>query len=312
MLDALGLTPAFVPRAYEGPEITGRIHQQASTATGLHVGTPVVAGGGDQAAGAVGNGIVRAGVASATVGTSGVVFAATDQPLVDAAGRIHTFCHSVPNKWHVMGVTQGAGLSLRWFRDQLGADEQRQARQRGTDAYDVLCEEAATTAPGAEGLLFIPYLMGERTPHLDARARGGWIGLTAAHTRAHLIRAVLEGVAYSLKDTFEIFSGLGLHSTEVRLSGGGARGMVWPQIQASIYGVNCVRVANLEGAAYGAALLAMTGTGRFKSVEQACDECVRIEDRIPPERGDTEVYGRGYELYRELYPRLKDVFARMG
>jgi len=311
MLDALGLPAAFVPRAYEGPEITGSVSGLGAEATGLPMGIPVVAGGGDQAAGAVGNGIVRAGIASATIGTSGVVFAATDQPLVDRQGRIHTFCHSVPGMWHVMGVTQGAGLSLRWVRDQLGTVENEAAGKRHADPYELLCELAATIAAGSDGLLFLPYLMGERTPHLDALARGGWIGLTASHTRAHLVRSVLEGVAYSLRDSFEIFRELGLRSSEVRLSGGGARGRTWPRIQTDVYGVQCARMTSLEGAAYGAALLAMVGSGRFPSVVAACDHCLREADRMMPDAAAAAVYNRDYAVYRELYPRLQTLFPQM-
>jgi xylulokinase len=312
MLAALDLPESFVPPAFEGPEVTGRVHADGARATGLVEGTPVVAGGGDQAAGAVGNGIVRAGIASATLGTSGVVFAATDEPLVDLGGRIHTFCHSVPGKWHVMGVTQGAGLSLRWFRDELGGPELADESETGVDAYDLLTREASHAPAGSLGLTWLPYLMGERTPHLDPLAKGGWIGITASHRRAHLIRSILEGVAYSLKDSLEIFASLGLHPSEIRLSGGGARGNVWPVIQAGVYGTRCVRIANLEGAAYGAALLAMVGTRHFQTVEDACDACIRIADEFASDPESQPAYSRGYAVYRELYPRLKELFGKMN
>lgn len=309
MLDSLELPPTFVPRACEGPEVTGHVTAAAAQATGLRAGTPVVAGGGDQAAGAVGNGIVAPGLASATVGTSGVLFAATAKPLVDARGRIHTFCHSVPGVWHVMGVTQGAGLSLRWVRDQLGAADGAE----GDAAYESLCREAAEgSSPGAGGVLFLPYLMGERTPHLDALARGGWIGVTAASTRADLVRSVLEGVAFSLRDSLVIFAGLGLRPSEIRLSGGGARGEVWPRIQADVYGAPCARLANTEGAAYGAAVLAMVGTGLFPSVAAACERCLRVETRFAPNAALSEIYDRAYEVYAALYPRLKDLFPPLS
>lgn len=317
MLAALELGAAFVPRAYEGPEITGHVTAAAAQVTGLAAGTPIVAGGGDQAAGAVGNGIVGAHLASATIGTSGVVFAATEQPLVDREGRVHTFCHAVPGGWHVMGVTQGAGLSLRWFRDQFGvapasAAAASQDRRASQDPYDRLCEEAATSPAGARGLLFLPYLMGERTPHLDAQARGAWIGLTAAHTRADLVRAVLEGVAFSLRDSLAIFAALGQHPRQMRLSGGGARGHVWPQIQADVYGVECVRLASTEGAAYGAALLAMVGHGPFVTVAQACAHCIQVETQISPDPRHRLVYDQCYEMYRQLYPRLRDFFPSLA
>lgn len=312
MLAALGLTEDFLPKVYEGPEITGRVHAAAAARTGLTEGIPVVAGGGDQAAGAVGNGIVRSGIASATVGTSGVMFAATNDPLVDTEGRIHTFCHSVPGQWHVMGVTQGAGLSLRWVRDQISYPELEEEKRSGTDVYELLCRLAAHAPAGSQGLFFLPYLMGERTPHVDALARGGWIGLTASHTRAHLVRSVLEGVAYSLRDSLEIFAGLGLKPTEIRLSGGGSNGALWPRIQTDIYGVECLRLVSREGAAYGAALLAMTGTGRYPTVEAACDACLQVADRLQPKAAAVDTYRHGYGVYRALYPHLKDLFPQMA
>src|ERR687897_827115 len=222
MLETFELSAAILPRAYESPEVTGSVSAGGAEATGLRAGTPVVAGGGDQAAGAVGMGIVRAGAVSATIGTSGVVFAATDRPALDAQGRVHTFCHAVPGRWHIMGVTQGAGLSLRWFRDQFatGADD-------GRDPYERLTDEAARVPPGSDGVLWAPYLMGERTPHLDPHARAALIGLAASHTRAHVIRAILEGVTFSLKDTFSIFAGMQVPVTGVRLGGGGARSALW-------------------------------------------------------------------------------------
>jgi xylulokinase len=225
MLEISGIVLALLPRVFESPEITGTISEEAARATGLRAGTPVVAGAGDQAAGAVGMGIVRPGAVSATIGTSGVVFAATSVPVLEPLGRIHTFCHAIPGRWHVMGVTQGAGLSLRWFRDQFGA-----GHDDGRDAYERLTEEAARTPAGADGLLWAPYLMGERTPHLDPDARGALVGITAQHTRGHVIRAILEGVAFSLRDTLTIFAELGVPAESIRLGGGGARSHLWRQI----------------------------------------------------------------------------------
>jgi xylulokinase len=201
VLQAAEIDPLLLPAVYESPDVCGKVSATGAAATGLDAGTPVVAGAGDQAAGATGMGIVTPGAVSATIGTSGVIFAATDRPALDPRGRLHTFCHAVPGRWHVMGVTQAAGLSLRWFRDNFGSS----ATQSTGDSYEKLTAEAATVAPGADGLLWAPYLMGERTPHLDADARGALVGLTASHTRAHIVRAILEGVAYSLKDTFTIF-----------------------------------------------------------------------------------------------------------
>ncbi len=312
MCKALEIPMAWLPRAGEGPEVVARVSAEGARATGLLQGTPVVAGGGDQAAGAVGNGIVRPGIASATVGTSGVVFAATGSPQADPQGRIHTFCHAVPGQWHMMGVTLAAGLSFRWVRDELGVAERMEEKSSGQDAYDLLTRLAAQAPAGSQGLIFLPYLMGERTPHLDAQARGGWIGLTASHKRAHLVRSVLEGVAYSLRDSLTIFRDLGITPTEIRLSGGGAKGEVWPRIQASIYQAPCVRVANVEGAAYGAALLAQVGSGLFPSVEEACAACVQVQDRVPAETGTAELYNQGYAVYRELYPALRRIYPQLS
>src|SRR6202045_628860 len=272
MLQASDLQTEILPQVLESPEITGRVSKDGAAASGLQQGTPVVAGGGDQAAGAVGMGIVEPGNVSATIGTSGVVFAATSSPVVEPKGRIHTFCHAIPGRWHVMGVTQGAGLSLRWFRDQFG----------GGASYDALMKEAAAAPAGADGLLWAPYLMGERTPHLDPNARGALVGLTAQHTRAHVIRAILEGVAFSLRDTFTIFRELGVPVKSIRLGGGGARSSLWQQIQADIYGMPVDLIAAEEGAAYGAALLAGVGAGVWGGVDAACKASVHMAKRVEP------------------------------
>ncbi len=295
MLSALGIDSSILPRVYESPEITGQITQETALATGLKAGTPVVGGGGDQAASAVGNGIVSPGLTSATLGTSGVVFAYTDAPKLDPRGRIHTFCHAVPGKWHVMGVTQGAGLSLQWFRNRLAP---------GTD-YDHLTAEAAQASPGCEGLYWLPYLMGERTPHLDANARGGWIGLTAKHTRADLVRAILEGVSYSLKDCLEIIEELKVSIKAVRASGGGARSGFWRQLLADVFAKPVTTLETQEGSAYGVALLAMVGTGRFKTVPEACAATVREVTRTEPNREATAAYAQRYPIFRSLYPALR-------
>jgi xylulokinase len=245
-------------------------------------------------------GIVEPGNVSATIGTSGVVFAATSSPVVEPKGRIHTFCHAIPDRWHVMGVTQGAGLSLRWFRDQFG----------GGASYDGLMKEAAAAPAGADGLLWAPYLMGERTPHLDPNARGALVGLTAQHTRAHVIRAILEGVAFSLRDTFTIFRELGVPVKSIRLGGGGARSPLWQQIQADIYGMTVDLVAAEEGAAYGAALLAGVGAGVWRSVEAGCGTAVHVAKRVEPIARNVELLNRRYEEYRKLYPALRGIGHR--
>ncbi|HEX8351491.1 MAG TPA: xylulokinase, partial [Pyrinomonadaceae bacterium] len=260
MLGLAGVDRGLLPRAYESAEVAGRVSAAGAEATGLRAGTPVVAGTGDQAAGAVGMGLVRPGAVSATIGTSGVVFAATGRPALDPGGRVHTFCHAVPEGWHVMGVTQGAGLSLRWFREQFGAGP-----DDGRDPYERLAEEASAAPPGSDGLLWTPYLMGERTPHLDPHARAALVGLTSSHTRAHVVRAILEGVAFSLRDTLTVFAQMNVPVETIRLGGGGARSALWRQIQADVYGREVELVEADEGAAYGAALLAGVGGGAWGS-----------------------------------------------
>src|SRR5712692_7196561 len=302
MLAAAEIDERLLPTVFESPELTGRVSASGAVATGLREGTPVVAGGGDQAAGAVGMGIVHVGAVSATIGTSGVVFAATDRPAIDPAGRVHTFCHAVPGRWHVMGVTQGAGLSLRWFRDQFGAGV-----DDGRDPYERLTEEAARVSPGADGLLWTPYLMGERTPHLDPYARAALVGLTASHTRAHVIRAVLEGVSFSLRDTFEIFNAMKVPVETIRLGGGGARSALWRQIQAAVY-EHAVEIVEVEeGAAYGAALLAGVGSRAWASVVDACAAVVRVATQVEPEAAALKVMHRQYAAFRSLYPALRPV-----
>src|SRR5438477_5120657 len=299
MLAATEIDRRLLPRVYESPDVTGVVSPAGAEATGLRAGTPIVAGGGDQAAGAVGMGIVRSGTVSATIGTSGVVFAASDKPALDPKGRVHTFCHAVPGRWHVMGVTQGAGLSLRWFRDQFGA-----GIEDGRDSYDELIEEAARAPVGSDGLLWAPYLMGERTPHLDPHARAALVGLTASHARAHVVRAILEGVAFSLRDTFEIFEEMNVPVEEVRLGGGGARSKLWRQIQADIYGRVVKTVEAEEGAAYGAALLAGVAAGAWPSVDAACDAVVRIASTIEPDTESVNLLDRQYQKFMKIYPAL--------
>src|SRR5690242_20822375 len=265
MMDGLGLDRGILPRCYESSEVTGTITAEVAAETGLAAGTPVVGGGGDQASSAVGNGIVEEGIVSCTLGTSGVVFAHMEKVAYDPAGRVHTFCHAVRDKWHVMGVTQGAGLSLQWFRNQLAP---------GQD-YDALTAEASQAPAGAQGLFWLPYLMGERTPHLDATARGGWIGLTARHTRADLIRSVIEGVSYSQKDCLDIIEQLGVTVNSVRVSGGGGKSPFWRQVLADIFEKPVVTLGTQDGSAYGAALLALVGTGAYATVPEVCRSVIR-------------------------------------
>ena len=302
MLDAVGLSPDCLPALYESQQIVGQVTEAAAASTGLKAGTPVVAGAGDQAAGATGMGIVRPGDVSATIGTSGVVFAASDAPVTDPLGRLHTFCHAIPGRWHVMGVTQAAGLSLRWFRDNFGVS----AGKVG-EPYDQLSAEAAKVPPGAGGVLWAPYLMGERTPHLDPDARAALIGLAADHTRANVVRAILEGVAFSLKDTLTIFNELGIPVRAIRVGGGGARSPLWRQIQADVYGQPVETVQAEEGAAYGAALLAGVGAGVWPSVDAACDAVVHVAKRTPPDPSAVIVMRESYAKYRRIYPALRSI-----
>jgi xylulokinase len=303
MMEASRVRPDQLPEVLESTATTGQISAEGARATGLGAGTPVMAGAGDQAAGAVGMGIVRPGAVSATIGTSGVVFAATSAPTLDPLGRIHTFCHAVPGRWHVMGVTQSAGFSLRWFRDELcaGPEDHRAS-------YDQLTAEAAKTNAGADGLLWLPYLMGERTPHLDPDARGALVGLTAQHKRGHVVRAILEGVAFSLRDSLTIFRELNLPIASIRLGGGGARGVLWRQIQADVYATPVEILEVEEGAAYGAALLAGVGVGAWPSVEAACETAVRVAQRVEPDPRCVAILDRRYEEYRRLYPALRESF----
>jgi xylulokinase len=303
VIEAMEFDERLLPPLYESPDVCGAISAEGAAATGLKSGTPVVAGAGDQAAGATGMGIVLPGAVSATIGTSGVVFAATDRPALDPKGRLHTFCHAIPGRWHVMGVTQAAGLSLRWFRDQFGT-----GTDDGRNPYERLIEEAAKTKPGSDGLIWIPYLMGERTPHLDPNARAAFIGLTASHMRGHLVRAILEGVAFSLRDTFTIFEEMKVPVSRVRLGGGGARSPLWRQIQADVYRHDVEVVQAEEGAAYGAAILAGVGVGMWPSVDAACAAVVRVEETIAVRPKVAEIMNDAYSAFRRAYPATKSVF----
>jgi xylulokinase len=292
-----GIPESWLPQLFESPEICAQISDEAAKLTGLKSGTPVAAGAGDQGAGAVGMGILQPGSVSATIGTSGVVFAATAVPTKDPLGRLHTFCHAVPGRWHVMGVTQGAGLSLRWFKETLAPDQ----------TYDDLTNAAAKVPAGSDGVLWTPYLFGERTPHLDPTATAAFVGITSTTTRAHLTRAVLEGVAYSLKDSFTLFSELGIPLKAVRLGGGGARGPLWREIQANIYGYACERLTAEEGGAFGAALLAGVGAKHWPDLEAACAAGITVAETIHPKRELVQRYAEGYAGFRKVYPALKGI-----
>jgi xylulokinase len=299
LLGEVGLNAKLLPEVFESPEICARLTPQAARLTGLAAGTPIVAGAGDQAAGAVGMGITRPGTVSATIGTSGVVFAATDRPALDPKGRLHTFCHAIPGRWHVMGVTQAAGLSLRWLRDLFSAEAGNELW-----SYERMTEEAATAPPGADGALWAPYLMGERAPHMDPNIRAGLVGLAASHTRAHVIRAVMEGVAFSLRDSLTIFSELNVPVEKIRLGGGGARSPVWRQIQANVYSRRVEIIAAEEGAAFGAAILAGVGAGIWAGVDDACDQAIHVTENIPCQPHIARLMNERYRDYQRLYPAL--------
>ena len=304
IMKAVQIDESVLPALYESPAVCGKVSAAGAEASGLAAGTPVVAGAGDQAAGAVGMGIVTPGTVSATIGTSGVVFAATDRPVTDAQGRLHTFCHAIPNRWHVMGVTQAAGLSLRWLRDTFFKD----CVKDSGEIYDRMTSKAETAPPGAEKLLWAPYLMGERAPYLDPNVRGALVGLTASHGRAHVIRAVLEGVAFSLRDTFTIFEEMRIPAKHIRLGGGGARSPLWRRIQSEVYGQEVEIVEAEEGAAYGAAILAGVGASLWPSVEAACASTVRVAERVCPNPDNVAILNEAYASYRRIYPAMKSIF----
>jgi xylulokinase len=292
---AAGIPESWLPKVYESPEVCARISESAAGLTGLAAGTPVVAGAGDQGAGAVGMGILQPGSVSATIGTSGVVFAATANPTKDPKGRLHTFCHAVPGLWHVMGVTQSAGQSFRWLKETFFAGQ----------SYDALTAGAEKIAAGSEGLLWAPYLLGERTPHLDPEVRAAFAGIGPTHSAAHFVRAVLEGVAYSLQDTFTLFAELGIPVNAIRLGGGGAKGPLWRRIQAGVYGQAVEVLTAEEGGAFGCAMMAGVGAGHWANLEEAAKACIEVAQRIAPDAAEQAAYAAGYTSWRRLYPALK-------
>jgi xylulokinase len=312
LLSLLDVDKSLLGKLYESQEVTGTLHAEAAKLLGLAEGTPVVGGAGDQAAGAVGNGIVTTGIVSATLGTSGVVFAHADRPTRDPQGRVHTMCHAVPGKWCIFGCMLSAGGSFQWLRNQLGQAEVAAAKKKGVDPYELLIAEAEQAPPGCEGLFFLPYLTGERCPHPDPSARGGWIGVTARTTRDMLIRSVVEGVTYGMRDALEIMRGMGVGITQVRASGGGARSAFWRQLQADVYKSPLVLTNATEGPAYGVALLAGVGTGVWSSVEEACKRAIKKTQKIAPKAKMSALYDRHYAVYDELYDDLKDRFKEMA
>ena len=311
-LSKTGIPLEILPPICESTDVCGAVSAEAAEATGLKAGTPVVGGGADNTCGAVGNGVVRQGRVLASIGTSGVVFAHSDRMQVDPGMRVHSFCHSVPGKSYLMGVTLSAGNALKWYRDVLGIPEQEEAKRTGADAYDLLTQAAATTRPGAEGLIFLPYLTGERTPHQDAAARGAWVGLSQHHGRPHLVRSVLEGITFALRDSLEIMQGLDVQLDEVRCTGGGARSAFWRQMQADVFGRPVVTVRSEEGPAFGAALMAAVGTGAYASLEEATDVAVQVAETTEPDAGNSDIYNDYYGQFRELYPKLRQPYAELA
>lgn len=295
ILNELVIDAGLLPPLFESTEIVGTVSRSGAEATGLKEGTPVGAGAGDNAAGAIGMGIATSGTVGVTIGTSGVVFVVTDKPTIDLEGRIHSLCHAIPGRWHMTGVTLAAGQSLKWFKDNLGAGQ----------SYDELTRDAAAVPSGSDGAIWLPYLMGERAPYLDPHARAAFVGLTASHSKAHITRAVLEGVAFSLRDSLEVFREIGALINTIRLGGGGARSPLWRQIQADVYGQTVETIEAYEGAAFGAAILAAVGAGVWNSVDEACSETVRVSERTEPDVNSSKVLDQNYEAYKLLYAALK-------
>jgi len=312
LLSLLEIDKSLLPRLHESYEVSATLNAQGARALGLKVSTPVVGGGGDQAAGAVGNGIVTSGIVSATLGTSGVVFAHADSPTRDPQGRVHTMCHAVPGKWCVFGCMLSAGGSFQWLRNQLGQSEIALAKKKKVDPYELLIAAAQRAPAGCEGLFFLPYLTGERCPHPDPTARGGWVGLTARTTRDMLVRSVLEGVTYGMRDALEIMKQMNVAISQVRASGGGARSPFWRQLQADVYQQPIVTSNATEGPAYGVALLAGVGTGAWKSVEEACRASIKQTQKVSPSKKAAALYERHYRVYDKLYFDLKDRFGEMA
>lgn len=306
VLEKLDIDKSMLAKVYESPEITGYVTEAAAALTGVPAGTPIVGGAGDNAAAAVGTGVVEEGKAFTTIGTSGVVFAHTNEMHLDKKGRVHTFCCAVPGQWHVMGVTLAAGQSLKWFRDNFCTAEMADAEKQGVDPYYIMDKEAMESPIGCNKLIYLPYLMGERTPHLDPDCRGAFVGLSAMHTRKDMIRAVMEGVVYSLRDCAEILKEMGVTSENMSACGGGGSSPLWRGMLADIMGTTVTTVSSKEGPALGAAILAGVGTGIYSSVQEACRKVVKIKTTQQADAANSAEYEKYYELYKKLYPALKE------
>lgn len=312
MLKLLDIDKSLLAPVYESPEITGYVTEETAKLTGVPAGTPVVGGAGDNAAAAVGTGVVEEGKAFATIGTSGVVFAHTNEMHVDPKGRVHTFCCAVPGQWHVMGVTLAAGQSLKWFRNNLCTAEIAEAEEKGVDPYYIMDKEAEQSPIGCNRLIFLPYLMGERTPHLDPDCRGAFIGLSAMHTRSDMIRAVMEGVVYSLRDCTGILKEMGVASDNIAACGGGGTSPLWRSMIADTFDMKVTTVTSKEGPALGVAILAGVGAGIYPSVQEACKKVVKIKTEQVPDAEAHTKYEAQYWLYTKLYPALKDAYKELA
>ncbi|HKB85846.1 MAG TPA: xylulokinase [Ignavibacteriaceae bacterium] len=308
ILSKLDIPRSWLPPVFESTAITGKLSKKAAHLTGLKAGTPVAAGAGDQAAGGIGTGTIKNGIASVVLGTSGVVFAHTDKLTIEPQGRLHSFCHASTGTWHVMGVTLSAAGSLRWFRDTFCESEIEEAHKLKSDIYNILTRKADEVPAGSEGLIFLPYLSGERTPYPDPNAKGTFTGISVRHNKDHFIRSVLEGVAYSLKDCLSLISNIGVDIKEIRISGGGAKSKLWKQILADVFNIELVTLNSTEGAPYGAALLAAVAAGYFSTVEEACGQCILKKEITAPLKKNLPVYEEYYKIYTDLYPSLKHSF----
>ena len=308
LLSKLELDASLFAKCYESEETTGKLTAEAAKLLGLTTDCIVVGGAGDCAANAVGTGVVTSGTLSTSIGTSGVMFVHSDEVQIDPAGRLHTFCHAVHGKWHMMGVSLCAGGSLQWFVEQVCKDL---AKGKGSP-YDILTQEASLVPSGAEGLLFLPYLAGERTPHADPNARGSFVGLTLKHGRGHLARAILEGATFAMRDSLAIIREMNVPVKQIRVSGGGSKSPLWRQMQADVFGQDVVTINAEQGPAYGVALLAAVGAGRFKNIEEACAATIRVVDKTVMNKKANWVYNRLFPVYQDLYQALKDIFPRLG
>jgi len=312
ILNKLEIPFEWLPEVVESISQTGSITKQTAALTGLKEGTPIFAGGGDQAAGAIGSGAIKEGIVSIVLGTSGVVFTHSNDYRIEPEGKLHAFCHSVPGKWHLMGVTLSAAGSFRWFRDTFAFEEKLTAEKSGRDIYEILTSQAESVAAGSEGLFFLPYLTGERTPYSDPNAKGAFIGLNVRHTKAHLTRAVLEGVAYSLRDCYELISNLGIKAESLIISGGGAKSKLWRSIIADVFNAEINTRSCTEGAPYGAAIISAVGTGKYKSINEACEKMLKIESKIEPDKKRVSIYNDFYSIYKQFYPQLKITFENIS